>query len=153
MASVTPAQDRGGPGIGAGTTAEPYAGERLGLPRDGSRSLAPLWRRLVAILLDWAMCTLIASSLLGYRNHAGGLQAFVPLAVFAAENVLLVATTGATLGHRLLGLRVLQVRPGPYPVQVVVRTLLLCLFLPAVFSDKDGRGFHDRIAGTVIVRR
>jgi uncharacterized RDD family membrane protein YckC len=38
------------------------------------------------------------------------------------------------------------------PVQVVVRTALLCLFLPATFWDHDGRGLHDKAAGTVIVR-
>jgi hypothetical protein len=34
-----------------------------------------------------------------------------------------------------------------------VRTALLCLFFPALFSDSDGRGMHDRAAGTAIVRR
>ena len=35
---------------------------------------------------------------------------------------------------------------------MIVRTVLLCLFLPAMFWDKDGRGLHDKSAGTVIVR-
>jgi uncharacterized RDD family membrane protein YckC len=38
------------------------------------------------------------------------------------------------------------------PLQVLVRTVLLCLFLPAMFWDKDGRGLHDKAAGTLIVR-
>jgi uncharacterized RDD family membrane protein YckC len=40
----------------------------------------------------------------------------------------------------------------PRPFQTLVRTVLLCLFLPAMFWDKDGRGLHDKAAGTVIVR-
>jgi hypothetical protein len=34
----------------------------------------------------------------------------------------------------------------------VVRTVLLCLVLPAVVWDSSGRGLHDVAAGTVIVR-
>jgi uncharacterized RDD family membrane protein YckC len=33
-----------------------------------------------------------------------------------------------------------------------VRTLLLCLFVPAVVVGRDGRGLHDLAAGTRIVR-
>jgi uncharacterized RDD family membrane protein YckC len=38
------------------------------------------------------------------------------------------------------------------PFQAVVRTVLLCLFLPAMFWDRDGRGLHDKAAGTLIAR-
>ena len=31
--------------------------------------------------------------------------------------------------------------------------LLLVLVIPAVVMDEDGRGLHDRAAGTVVVRR
>ena len=33
-----------------------------------------------------------------------------------------------------------------------VRTVLLCLAIPAVVTDSSGRGLHDKLAGTVIVR-
>jgi hypothetical protein len=33
-----------------------------------------------------------------------------------------------------------------------VRTLLVCLFVPAVIWDADQRGLHDRVAGTLLVR-
>jgi len=38
-------------------------------------------------------------------------------------------------------------------VAALVRTLLLGLVIPAVVTDDDGRGLHDRAAGTVVVRR
>jgi uncharacterized RDD family membrane protein YckC len=77
----------------------------------------------------------------------------VTLGIFAAENLLLVGTLGSTIGHRVVGLQVRSVNGAPAkPVQVVVRTLLLCLFLPATIWDRDGRGLHDKAAGTVIVR-
>ncbi len=38
------------------------------------------------------------------------------------------------------------------PLQAMARTVLLCLFLPAVVWDRDGRGLHDKVPNTVIVR-
>jgi len=72
--------------------------------------------------------------------------------VFALENLLLVSLTGSTVGHRLLRLQVWQVRPGAFPLQVAVRTIVLCFILPALVTSRDGRGFHDVWAGTRIVR-
>ncbi len=122
------------------------------MPAEGPGAMASFGRRLVAVIVDWVLCELIAAGLFGADLAAGGAGSFVPLAVFAAENLLLVATLGTTVGHRLLGIRVLQVGPGFFPLQVTVRTALLCLFLPALFIDADGRGLHDRLAGTAIVR-
>ncbi len=113
---------------------------------------ASLLRRVAAVIIDWLLCQLIAIGLLGVDVPAQGASAFVPLAVFALENLVLVTLVGSTVGHRLLGLQVWQVRPGSFPLQVLVRTALLCLFVPAVLSGKDGRGLHDLAAGTRIVR-
>jgi uncharacterized RDD family membrane protein YckC len=79
---------------------------------------------------------------------------FIPLMVFAVENLLLVGTLGSTVGHRLLGLRVVRVGSGrlPGPVRALVRSVLLCLVVPALIWDRDQRGLHDRFAGTVLVR-
>jgi hypothetical protein len=35
----------------------------------------------------------------------------------------------------------------------LARTVLLCLVVPAVIWDRDQRGMHDRLIGTVLVRR
>lgn len=123
------------------------------MPRSGPGAMAPLGRRLLGILIDWALCYAIAIGVFGYRVDAGGAVAFIPLAVLLVEHVLLVSSIGGSVGHRLMGLHVGQVTQGTWPVQVLVRTLLLCLFFPAIFTDPDGRGFHDRIAGTVIARK
>jgi uncharacterized RDD family membrane protein YckC len=127
--------------------------------------MAGFGRRLVAICIDWALCQLIAFALLGDAWASGGAASFVPLAILAVENILLVSTLGYTLGHRLLGLQVVRLelddpaRPSAWLAGVpglragVVRTLLLCLALPALVSGSDGRGWHDRLAGTMILRR
>jgi uncharacterized RDD family membrane protein YckC len=78
---------------------------------------------------------------------------FLILAIFAAEQILLIGTLGYSFGHRLLGIRVRKLDGGaPGPVAAIVRTLLLCLVIPALVFDPDQRGLHDRAMGTVLVR-
>jgi uncharacterized RDD family membrane protein YckC len=145
-----------GPGSRSGAPAA-YPGERLGLPRDGPGSMGRFGRRLVGAIIDWTACQLIAAALfsvpLPFAGVATQRDTSILLGLFALENLLLLTTTGYTLGHRIVGLRVLSLDgQRARPFQVLVRTVLLCLFLPALFWDKDGRGLHDKAAGTLIVR-
>jgi uncharacterized RDD family membrane protein YckC len=128
-----------------------YPGERLGLPAEGPGSVSGWGRRVGALVLDWLVCTwAIAGGLLRVSTAD---QGWVGLAVFAAENVLLVGTLGFTLGMRLFGVRV-AMADGSRPLfqSVLIRTLLLCLAVPALIWDRDRRGLHDRAAKTVVVR-
>ena len=110
-------------------------------------------RRFGALLVDWVVAQLIVVLVLRIDTTVGGPASLAPVGVFALYTVLLLALTGgATLGHRLFGLQVWKVRSGSFTLQVVIRTLLLCLVLPAVLTARDGRGFHDVAAGTRIVR-
>ena len=109
-------------------------------------------RRFGALFVDWMLAQFIVVVLLRIDTMAGGTPALAPVGVFALENLLLVSLTGSTLGHRLFGMQVWQVRPGAFPLQVLIRTVLLCLVVPAVLTSRDGRGFHDVAAGTRIVR-
>lgn len=129
-------------------------GGRLGLPPSGPGSLAPLGRRVAALTIDWLLCLAISGAFFGG-------EPIVTLQIFAVENLLLVGTLGHTLGHRLLGIHVRRAdAPGPNssaprPVglaRAALRTLLICLVIPAVIWDGDGRGLHDRAAGTLVVR-
>ena len=130
-----------------------YPGRSLGMPAGGPGSIAGLGRRVFALVVDWTVCNIIAAGFLVYRLGAGGASSFKPLAVFVVMNLLLVGTLGSTLGHRLLGLRVVRLggaAAGPFPA--LIRTVLLALVIPAVIWDRDTRGFHDKLAGTVLVR-
>lgn len=109
-------------------------------------------RRVGAVVVDWLICQGIAVLVLGTESGGGAGAAFLPLGVFAVLNIVFVSFVGSTVGHRLFGMQVWQVRPGSFPLQVVVRTVLLCLFVPAVLTASDGRSLHDYIAGTRIVR-
>lgn len=130
-----------------------YAGAPLGLPATGSGSLAPLGRRFVGVAVDWLIAQAVVYAFFRSAFGASGAASFVPLAVFAVLTVISLVAVAATFGHYLMGLQLRQVRPGSWPLQVLIRTALLCLFLPAVVTAKDGRGLHDVAAGTVLVRR
>lgn len=117
------------------------------------RRAAGLGRRLVALLLDWGASLLIARLAFPQFPYGSLESSATTLAIFAAEVILLTWLTGASFGQRLLGLRIMPMNGGRLSlVQVVVRTALLCLVLPAVIYDSQGRGLHDRAAGTICVR-
>ncbi|MFE2063879.1 MULTISPECIES: RDD family protein [Streptomyces] len=129
-----------------------YRGEQLGLPEQGPGSIARPGRRLGALAVDWALCELIAYGLIthGYNPASTGNWA---LLIFFVLGVLTVGTVGFTPGKRLFGLRVVGVGTGRVqPLRVLARTVLLCLAIPALIWDRDGRGLHDRLARTVEVR-
>ncbi|MEV0740649.1 RDD family protein [Streptomyces sp. NPDC050549] len=128
-----------------------YRGEQLGLPEHGPGSIARPGRRLGALAVDWALCLLIAYGLLthGY-NQATGNWALLILFVLST---LTVGTIGFTPGKRLLGLRVYALDTGrPSPLRALLRSALLCIAIPPLIWDRDGRGLHDRLARTVEVR-
>jgi uncharacterized RDD family membrane protein YckC len=128
-----------------------YRGEQLGLPEDGPGSLARPGRRLGALAVDWGLCLLIAYGLItdGYGQETSNWA----LLVFFVMSLLTVGTIGFTPGKRLLGLRVVALDTGTvHPGRALVRTVLLCLAVPALVWDRDGRGLHDRLARTVEVR-
>ncbi|MFF2993847.1 RDD family protein [Streptomyces sp. NPDC057950] len=128
-----------------------YRGEQLGLPEHGPGSIARPGRRLGALAVDWALCMVIAYGLLtdGYGQATGNWA----LLVFFALGVLTVGTVGFTPGKRLFGLRIVPEGGGRLnPLRALLRTALLCVAVPALIWDRDGRGLHDRLARTVEVR-
>lgn len=136
-----------GPELPEGIGVQSYRGERLGRPRSGPGSVAPVGRRLVALVIDWMLCRLITVGFLELSEW------WVPV-IFAVEYIVLLSTLGSTVGMRLLGIRVASLSGGaPGPLGIVVRTLLLLLVVPAVVYDRDTRGLHDRATGTIVLRR
>ncbi|MEV6119534.1 RDD family protein [Streptomyces sp. NPDC052077] len=128
-----------------------YRGEQLGLPEKGPGSLARPGRRLGALAVDWGLCLLIAHALItdGYGQTTSNWA----LLIFFALGVLTVGTLGFTPGKRLFGLRVVELGTGRVnPLRALLRTALLCVAVPALIWDRDGRGLHDRLARTVEVR-
>jgi len=140
-----PTYDRNMPD--AAPTPDDWPGKSLGLPDTGPRSIARLGRRLVAIAIDWAL-----ASLVGYLFFDA--HPFAILGAFATLQYVFLMLLSGSIGHLILGMRVVPLRPAWIGVwRPAVRTLLLCLLIPAVIYDRDQRGLHDQLAGTVLVRR
>jgi uncharacterized RDD family membrane protein YckC len=129
------------------TDAGEWPGKRLGLPESGPRSVARLGRRIGAIAIDWAFAVVISLAFFHYDGWA-------TLSIFAIEQVLFVALLSGSIGHLILGMRVVPLAAGWVGVwRPAVRAVLLCIVIPAVIWDRDQRGLHDKLAGTVLVRR
>ena len=104
-------------------------------------------RRFLALLIDWLMCLLI-SGLAGF-----GSRSLSTLVIFFIEVSILTTLQQASAGQRILRLRVVDfTNYGIVPAKkILIRTFLICLVLPAVFT-RDGRGLHDWVANSVVVR-
>jgi hypothetical protein len=124
-------------------------GASLGLPADGPGSLATFSSRVGAFFVD-----AIAAALVAGLFTAPDLPGNWSLAAFALVTVVTLALFGQTPGMRLLGLRLAHPRPVERLAlwRAVVRTGLLVLLVPALVVDADGRGLHDRLTDTAVVR-
>ncbi len=122
-----------------------YPGQRFGLPERGSGSVASMPRRVLALFIDWLLSMLIAYWLT--RSQAW------TIAVFAVEVYVLTATTGFTVGKRLVGIRTIRTNGGLIGFRwALVRTAILLTVVPPLLTDRDLRGMHDRASDTIVVQ-
>lgn len=123
-----------------------YPGERLGAPQSGPGSVARPGRRILGLIIDWAIASLLSFAFFHYDGWA-------TLGVFALLQYVFIPTIGGSIGHRIVGLRLVALNGGWVGLlRPLVRTVLLCIVVPAVVWDSDQRGFHDKVAGTVLLR-
>jgi uncharacterized RDD family membrane protein YckC len=136
--------------------ADGWPGRRLGLPPEGAGAVATTGSRLAAFVLDVLAGALIGGLVVALLSDpTPGQRSIAGNGAFALEVLLLTALTGQSLGMRVLGIRVARLAepdgpPGFLPA--AIRTALLMLVLPALVFDRDGRGLHDKAAGTVVLR-
>ena len=111
-------------------------------------------RRMSALALDWLACYAIVAALSGGINQMSSNSSLYVLALFFAQVWILTALQGATLGHRLFGMKVVRFEDGGSLSigQALVRTILLVLVVTAVTFDANGRGIHERLSGSVLTR-
>ena len=129
-----------------------YRGARLGLPEQGPGAASPPGRRAGAFIVDLIVCGLIGG--LGVLVDATPRERnLIGVAAFVLLYACLLPTSGQTYGMRLLKIRVQRLGAGPLGFgRALLRGLLVALLVPALFTDRDGRGIHDRIVGSVVVR-
>ena len=130
-----------------------YPGQRFGLPKQGIGSVARMGRRIIALMIDWIAAILVTHLVFPDLVYGSEVFAAATLGIFAAQVFLLTATTGASFGYKLSGIRLISISPAPITfLKVLVRTALLCLVVPALIWDRDGRGLHDKAVGTITMR-
>ena len=124
-------------------------GASLGLPPSGPGSLAAFSTRVVAFFVDAILAALVAGLFTAPRLP--GNWSLLP---FALIYVVALVAFGQTPGMRLLGLRLAHPQEGQRLAvwRAVVRTGLLMLLVPALVVDADGRGLHDKLTDTAVVR-
>ncbi|WP_227983271.1 RDD family protein [Nocardia spumae] len=127
-----------------------YRGQQLGLPQAGAGSLAPMSRRIVALFVDYFIAMGIAALIV----HGSGSLNTVTYLVWFVIGVVTVAVFGFTPGQYFLRMRTIRVDAPAHVgfVRGIARQALLTFVVPALFTDGDGRGMHDRATGTALVR-
>lgn len=121
-------------------------------------------KRFLAFLLDGIILfgvTMLLGLLLPSGDRGGTLTSSVlNFVVFMAYEVTLTAKDGATVGKRMMGLRIVSMTGETLSIgQAIVRHLgripsgmLLCIGYLMVTFRKDKRALHDLLAKTRVVR-
>lgn len=97
--------------------------------------------------MDWAIAVLGSVLFFDYNG-------FASLGLFVGISALFGLLSAGTPGHHVMGIRIAPIKGGALGILApLVRPLLVALVIPAVLYDEDMRGGHDRIVGTILVRR
>ncbi|SDP47909.1 Uncharacterized membrane protein YckC, RDD family [Nakamurella panacisegetis] len=130
------------------TQGQGYPGSRLGLPRSGAGSVAGMGVRIGAFGID-----LIVSALIALLFTRPELPRNWSLLVWFALTVVAVGLFGSTPGQVACGLRVAPVGGRALVgLWAIPRTAMIFVVVPPLLTDADGRGLHDRLCRTVVVR-
>ncbi len=107
-----------------------------------------------ALMLDWLACYFIVAATTGGIGKMAPNRSWLVLALFFAEIAILSALQGASLGHRVFGIKIIRFADGGVitPLQALIRSALLLPVVFAITFDENGRGLHERFSGTVLTR-
>jgi uncharacterized RDD family membrane protein YckC len=144
-ASAVPPPGAGRPSSGPGAAAATPA-VTAALPRAG------FWIRMAALLLD----ALLVGMVLGVLHHSHNLE----LVALAAYGAIMWKVRGATIGGTVFDLRVVRLDGRAVDWETAIIRALGCFLSLAVAGlgffwiafDPAKQAWHDKIAGTVVVR-
>ena len=113
-----------------------------------------LGRRMSALMVDWLACYFIVAASAGGLGKMAPNRSWTVLALFFAEVAILSALQGASLGHRIFGIKIIRFADGGAitPIQALIRSALLVTVIFAITFDENGRGMHERFSGSVLTR-
>ncbi|MQA63340.1 MAG: RDD family protein [Actinophytocola sp.] len=134
-----------------------WPGEHFGLPADGAGSVAGGGRRLLGFVIDLVAASLITALFIRPDfQSVEVMQSFntAAILVWVVLTVPAAAWFGFTPGMAAVGVRVARLDGAAAVgiVRAVVRCALTVLIVPAAVGNFDGRGWHDRATGTVVIR-
>ena len=89
-----------------------YPGQRFGLPQRGIGSVARMGRRFAALMIDYVAAILVTHLAFPELDYNSDPFRAATIGVFAAHVFLLTATTGASFGYKLAGIRLISVSPA-----------------------------------------
>lgn len=126
----------------------PYPGQKIGLPQEGPSSIASYGRRVAAFVID-----ALISAAITWIFTVPNLPQNWSLLTFFVIYTLSSAFLGRTPGMAIMRIRLATDREGKQLGlwRAAVRTVLTMIVIPAVISDLDRRGLHDKAVGTTVI--
>ena len=120
--------------------------------------LADTGTRLVALIIDGVILGLITALLFAGARNAGGFLGFVIGVIY--QWYFLTQQNGQTPGKRIMGICVIKVNGAPLQAADVIVRYIGYYVNSIVFGigwiwalfDKDKQGWHDKLAGTYVVK-
>jgi uncharacterized RDD family membrane protein YckC len=149
MSDAPPSSAAGAPGVNA---ARPAAATQMPPPVTAALPRAGFWIRMGALLVD----ILLVAFLTGVLHHSHGLE----LVVLAAYGAMMWKLRGATVGSIVFDLQVVRLDGREIDWETAIVRALSCFLSLAVAGlgfiwiafDGNRQAWHDKIAGTVVVR-
>jgi len=127
---------------------------------DTTATYPRLIRRVQALLIDGiiipviAISTLVGVSKMGFNGEYGAVAAI--LSIFLLEPFM-VTTTGGTIGHHLLGIKVVNSKTmstiGIFraTLRFITKTALGIFSLVVVLTSRKHQAVHDYLSGSIVV--
>ena len=111
-------------------------------------------KRILALIFDWGAAILVVQVIPNGPDYGTQSNSLLTLIVFATEVTLFTWMMGSSFGQRIVGLRVIDFYSDSNPtfVQSVFRTFLIVVLIPPLLADSEGRGLHDRLAKTKLIK-
>jgi RDD family len=117
-------------------------------PDDTPLVPADLARRFGALVVDWILCTLI-SGLFASPTQTW----WAPSLVLIVEYAFFLGLFTQTPGMFITGIRCVSVSTGGRIgiARAAMRGFLLAILVPALVMDAQRRGWHDKVAGSMMI--
>ncbi len=120
--------------------------------------LADVGTRFIALFIDGIILGIITGVLTRGGLAVGGFASFIVGVIYYWY--FLTQNNGQTPGKRIMGIRVIKVNGEPLQAaDVIVRyigyyinSIVFMLGWIWAFFDKDNQGWHDKLAGTYVVK-